>query len=396
MMLKIDSGVSSGIPRVKGSPKPRVSEHPSSVVDGGVLMLGTSPEMRGGVAAVVAVLRDSGLFEYARVRYVVTHVDGGRWRKLGTFVGATFQVVRVLLTGEVSVVHAHVSANGSFWRKAFLLWVARRFRVATIFHLHDGNFERYAARGFGGGLLRRCIRHTLQASDVVIVLSERSARWMQQFSPRSRVRVIGNPVRLPAHQRGVGDRRQAGEAVGQILFLGMICEAKGSFDLLKAFAAFRSRVSGWRLIVGGNGEVDRFLLQAEHLGVRADIDFLGWISGTDKERTLSSADIFVLPSYTEGMPVSLLEAMAYGSAVVATPVGGVPDMMTPDRHGLWIEPGNIDDLAATLERLAGSPELRASLGAAARRHVLTNYSAETAMAKILVAYSEALLGARAD
>ncbi len=339
-------------------------------------MLGTSPEMRGGVAAVVAVLRDSGLFARARVQYVVTHVDGGRLRKLRKFIGALLQVIRVLMAGQVAVVHAHVSASGSFWRKAILLWVARRFRLGTIFHLHDGNFERYAESGFGGPVLRWCIRRTLEASDVVIVLSERSARWMQEFSPSCRVRVIGNPVRLPARHRRVCDRDKDGEVVGRILFLGMICEAKGSFDLLRAFAVFRARVSGWRLVIGGHGEVDRFLEDAAHIGVRTDIDFLGWISGPDKERALSSADIFVLPSYSEGMPVSLLEAMAYGSAVVATPVGGVPDMMRPNLHGLWVDPGNVDDLAATLERLARSPDLRASLGDAARQHVLANYSSK--------------------
>ena len=394
-MLKVDSRGIDGVGRADGASPLRVEQR-HDAPHRGVLMLGTSPEMRGGVAAVVAILRDCGLFEREHVRYVVTHVDGSRWRKLAQFVGAAARVLRVLLSGNVSIVHAHVSANGSFWRKAALLWVARRFGCATVFHLHDGNFERYVEHGFGGPLLRWCIRRTIGASDVVIVLSERWAKWMRQFSPRSRVHVIGNPVRLPPQDQrlpAVGDKPAASS---RVLFLGMICDAKGSFDLLRAFAIFRSQTPGWRLVVGGNGEVERFLEQAKSLGVRDDVDYLGWVSGDEKNRALAAADIFVLPSYGEGMPVSLLEAMAYACAVIATPVGGVPDMMTPESHGLWIEPGDVAGLAAALERVAGSPELRASLGAAARQHVLAEYAAATVSEKISQAYDDALLRMRAQ
>lgn len=394
-MLKADPrGIHDG-DRAEQAPPFRVEQR-RGAAHRGVLMLGTSPEMRGGVAAVVAILRDCGLFERARVQYVVTHVDGSRWRKLAQFMGAAARVVRVLLSGNVSIVHAHVSANGSFWRKAALLWIARRFGCATVFHLHDGNFERYVDHGFGGALLRGCIRRTIGASDVVIVLSERWAQWMRQFSPQSRVHVIGNPVRLPPQERRVPSVGDTPAASGRVLFLGMICDAKGSFDLLRAFAVFRSRMPGWRLVVGGNGEVERFLEQAVALGMRDDVDYLGWVSGAEKNRALAAADVFVLPSYSEGMPVSLLEAMAYGSAVIATPVGGVPDMMTPELHGLWIEPGDVSGLAAALERVAGSPELRARLGAAARQHVLAEYAAETASEKICRAYDDAWQRMRAE
>jgi len=394
-MLKADPHGIHGGDRAEGTPPFRVEQR-REAPHHGVLMLGTSPEMRGGVAAVVAILRDCGLFERARVQYVVTHVDGSRWRKLAQFMGAAARVVRVLLSGNVSIVHAHVSANGSFWRKAALLWIARRFGCATVFHLHDGNFERYVDHGFGGPLLRWCIRRTIGASDVVIVLSERWAQWMRQFSPQSRVHVIGNPVRLPPEERRVPSVGDTTAASGRVLFLGMICDAKGSFDLLRAFAVFRSRMPGWRLVVGGNGEVERFLEQANALGVRDDVDYLGWVSGAEKDRALAAADVFVLPSYSEGMPVSLLEAMAYGSAVIATPVGGVPDMMTPEVHGLWIEPGDVSGLAAALERVARSPELRARLGAAARQHVLAEYAAATASGKICRAYDDAWQRMRAE
>jgi glycosyltransferase involved in cell wall biosynthesis len=371
----------------------------SEVTDGSViasnriaLMLGTSPEMRGGIAAVVAAFRDGGLFDWARVRYVATHVDGGRLRKMAQFLNAFFVALRLLMSGQVAIVHAHVSSKASFWRKALLLWIARRFGTSTIFHLHSGGFDAYAAHGFGGPVLRWCIRQTLEASSVVVVLSERWAVWVRNFAPRSRVRIVGNPVRIPTIVAKTQLPAES-EAGGRVLFLGMICDAKGSFDLLRAWVDFRKQTRGWRLVVGGNGEVERFLDEALRLGVRDDVDFIGWVSGTDKEREFSTADIFALPSYKEGMPVSILEAMAYGVAVIATPVGGVPDMMQPDLHGLWVEPGDVTALTRCLERLAQSPELRARLGEASREHVLAHYSTETVVAQMREVYRDAIAGA---
>ena len=359
-----------------------------------VLMLGTNPAMRGGIAAVVAALRDGGLFERAKVRYVATHVDGGHFAKLNQFAQAVFSTIRALATRHVALVHAHVSSNGSFWRKSLLLWIARAFGVPTIFHLHSGGFETYAARGLGGPLLRWWIRHTLEASNVVIVLSARWADWAHRFAPRARVRVVGNPVHVPAavEHKHADDARIG----GRVLFLGLICDAKGAFDLLRAWVDFRASDPGWRLVVGGNGEVERFLGEATRLGIRSEIDYLGWVSGAEKESQLARADIFVLPSYGEGMPVSVLEAMAYGACVIATPVGGVPDMMERDVHGLWVEPGDVPGLASCLRQLARSPALRRSLTTAARDHVVAHFSLETTVTRVCDVYREAIELARAQ
>ena len=350
-------------------------------------MVGTSPDMRGGVASVVAAFRDGGFFRWANVRYVITHVQGSSYQKAWQFLKALSMTIRALANERVAIVHAHVSSNGSFWRKALLLWIARQFGVPTIFHLHGGGFSGFAEHGFGGKVLRAAIKSTLEASTTVVVLSGRWADWVREFAPRSHVRVVGNPVRIPdvAHEVRQAMERSGG---GRVLFLGLICDAKGAFDLLRAWVAFRTRVPHWRLVVGGNGEVDRFLQEAEQLGIREDIEYLGWLDGADKERELSIADIYVLPSYKEGMPVSILEAMVFGAAVIATPVGGVPDMMTPDVHGLWVRPGDVESLAQTLERLANSPELRATLACASRQHVAAHYSMETVLESLRAVYRE--------
>ena len=379
-------GVKSGVDRLTGgSPAPIV------------LMVGTSPEMRGGIASVVAAFRDGGFFAWANVRYVITHVQGSHRQKAWQFLKAISMTIRILANESVAIVHAHVSSKGSFWRKALLLWIARRFGVPTIFHLHSGGFSGFADHGLGGRVLRAAIKSTLEASTTVVVLSERWADWVREFAPRSRVRVVGNPVRIPDIGYDARPPVEPGSS-GRVLFLGLICDAKGSFDLLRAWVAFSARVPQWRLVVGGNGEVDRFLQDAERLGISGEVEYVGWLSGSEKDHQLSIADIFVLPSYAEGMPVSILEAMAFGAAVIATPVGGVPDMMKPEIHGLWVQPGDVPALAQALERLANSPELRAKFARASREHVIVHYSTQTVLECLRTVYREvaAAQGDRGD
>jgi glycosyltransferase involved in cell wall biosynthesis len=352
-----------------------------------MVMLGTSPNTRGGIASVVSTYRAGGLFDFVRIRYVATHVDGTRLAKGWRFICAVAELTVQLMLGRVAAVHAHVSSSASFWRKSMLLLLCRRFGLPTIFHLHSGRFAEWASPSRGSGIRQWWIRNTLESSSMVVVLTPTWATWIKEYAPHANVVVLGNPVSVPVAMPP-DDQRASFSGPGRVLFLGWIYDFKGCYDLLKSWAMFREHCPGWRLAVGGKGEVDNFLAEAERLGVREDIDFLGWVTGDDKDRELRRADIFVLPSYREGMPVSVLEAMAYGVSVIATPVGGVPDMMTPGVHGLWVQPGDITGMSDRLVQLAQSAELRASLAHEARLHVIRRNSVEAVLEQLTGLYDD--------
>jgi len=359
-----------------------------------VLMLGTDPNTRGGIAAVIKTYRSGGLFDRVKITLVATHQDGSRWAKGRRFVGAMAAAILNIVGGRSALVHAHVSSRASFWRKSILLALARLFGVPTIFHLHSGGFAEWCASpGRFASLRRWWVLRTLERSDAVVVLTKNWALWMQDFAPRARVTVVGNPVEVPKWKPN-DEARGSRNGCGRVLFLGWIYDFKGVYDLLQAWVLFRKACPGWRLVVGGKGEVDRFLAEAERLNVSSDLEFLGWVAGADKERELRRADIVVLPSYSEGMPVSVLEGMAYGAAVATTSVGGVPDMMQEGVHGLWMKPGDIHGIANTLSQLATDQGLRSRLTEAAFAHVLANNSVEASLRPLLATYIR-LTGAKA-
>jgi glycosyltransferase involved in cell wall biosynthesis len=272
-------------------------------------------------------------------------------------------------------VHAHAASNASFWRKSAVLAIARAFGVKTIFHLHGGGFEHFAERRCGP-LARRWVRHTLEASDGVIVLSPRWDAWTRHFAPAARVHVLGNPVDLPA----VPDE---GQRSSLLVYLGLVSDTKGCFDLLRAFGRLADRFSAWRLVVAGDGDIDRLREEAARAGLAGTVDVPGWIEPIARDALLDRAAIFVLPSYAEGLPMGMLEAMAHGTAVVATRVGGIPDTIADDVDGLLVPPGDIDALAAALERLMCDPALRHALGRAGRQRV-ARFSIDRILARLEV------------
>jgi len=142
--------------------------------------------------------------------------------------------------------------------------------------------------------------------------------------------------------------------------LGKLGHGKGSYDLGSAFLArpaeLRARA---RLVLAGNGDVEELRKAA---GQDSRITVLPWIDATERDRLLAESDVFVLPSYAEGVPMSLLEAMASGMPCITTPVGGIPDLITQGVEGLLVPPGNVEQLSLALTRMITDDGLRTAAG----------------------------------
>lgn len=355
-----------------------------------ILMLGTAPQGRGGVAALVAVLQAGGLFERAAVRYVSTHREGGFLAKLGAAASGFWQAARACLFEHPAIVHAHASSGASFARKSLLLLLARASGCQTIFHLHGGSFRQFATVR-SGALMRRWIRHTLERSSLVIALSDGWAGFVRGYAPRARVAVVPNAVRLPGR---AGARAGSGTPqAGRILFLGRLEASKGLAELLDAAALLAPRFPALRLVLAGTGEPDTWRQAAAARGIGDRVELPGWLDGTARDAELARAAVFCLPSHAEGLPMSLLEAMAAGCATVASAVGGIPEVLVDGDNGLLVPARDAGALADALARLLDDAGLRARLGGRARRTVEQHYSTEAVCGRLAAIYND-LAGAR--
>jgi glycosyltransferase involved in cell wall biosynthesis len=354
-----------------------------------VLMIGTAPGGRGGVASVVEVLRRGGLFERESVRYLSSHREGSRSAKAVTAFDAFWRLGLACLNARPAVVHAHVASRASFARKSLLLLIARAAGCRTIFHLHGAEFDLYAGAE-SGPALRWWIRHTLERSSVVIALSDSWAAFLRGYAPAARIVVVPNSVPLPSPPEPGRTKEQP----GRILFLGRVDAGKGVFELLEAVAALAPAFPQVRLVIGGVGELDRVRRRADELGIGERVSLPGWIDGADKQRELALAQVFCLPSHAEGLPMALLEAMAAAKAVVASTVGGIPEAVADGANGLLVAPGNAGALAGALATLLKDAALRVRLGDGARATVRERFSTEAALGQLSALYRELAEGCR--
>src|SRR5437763_291119 len=135
------------------------------------------------------------------------------------------------------------------------------------------------------------------------------------------------------------------------LFLGHLEAAKGIYDLLDALAGVRSAVPDVRLACAGDGDRIGVARYAENLGIAEAVKFTGWVGPSGKRALLEHAAVFALPSYEEALPVSLIEAMSAGVPVVATPVGGIPEVVADNTSGFLVAPGDKGALERARRRL---------------------------------------------
>lgn len=327
-----------------------------------VLAIGPAPagpESRGGMATVMShmtALTDPSV----SVRVVPTYVDAARWRWLWVGVRGMLLSSWLILAGRVDVLHVHLGHGGSVARKALPLWTARMRGVPALIHAHSFDFAGWY-RGQRPAI-QRGVRWGLRADRWIILGRELADEYAEclQLDP-DQVAVLQNPVRIPERTASSDSDTVA------VVSLGRLGQRKGTYDIIRAAAALAPEVrAALHIHLAGDGEVEqvRTAVISAHVGDVVTVH--GWLDAAAGAQLLSGADVFVLPSYAEGLPMALLEAMASAVAVITSPVGSIAEVVRDGENGVLVAPGDIGALAAALTLLTTDENERRRLGAAAR------------------------------
>lgn len=346
-------------------------------------MIGPSPAARGGMATVVATLLDNGYADGGRCRFIATHVDGGPARKAVRAAGALLEFAGLLARGKVALLHVHVASGVSFWRKAAFIKLAQAAGCPVIFHLHGGEFRDFLERRLSERR-RRFALSMMQRCTAGFALTQDSAAWLSDKCGMRIVEVFPNPISAP-HLDMVDVRRAR---TTEILFLGRLEEKKGVFDLVRAFAIVHQKLPEARLVLGGDGDAEKIRELAEELGVAPLISLLGWVGPRQKAELLGRAAVFVLPSHFEQMPMTILEAMSFGTPVVATNVGAVPEMLAHGKPECVVSVKQIAALAASILSIMTDNIRRDTLAMQGLERVRSEYIVETVINRLRRRYQE--------
>jgi len=346
-----------------------------------VLMVGTDLGGTGGIRAVVSGYVAAGLFERFAGTYVATHRPGSAWTKARAALRGWWRVALSLARLDAPLVHVQTASRASFWRKSIVCLMARAAGRPYILHVHGGEFMKFYERECRPPA-QRYIRYILAHAALVIALSEQWRERLLTIVPTAPVEVLPNGVTLP----DLAAVSRDGDGEQTLLFVGDLNRAKGTYDLIRAFARVAGRFPNLRLVCAGGGATQAVRQFAAQADIQHRVACPGWLGPERLRAELAKATIFVLPSYAEGMPMALLEAMSWGLPVIATPVGGVPQVVRPEVNGVLIAPGDIDGMAAAIARLMSDPALRSTLGTEARRTIEESYSLEATLERLAAIY----------
>ncbi|HEX8752621.1 MAG TPA: glycosyltransferase family 4 protein [Solirubrobacterales bacterium] len=326
-----------------------------------VLQMGPDPSLGGGMAAALRALLDSPLADAYELEVVPTYRTAAPARRGLVFLGALARLAVWSLRRRGRIVHVHATVRGSTYRKSICVLVAKLLGRRVLLQVHAGAKEVAVFRSRTTGPFLRLFRAAFAAADSVVAVSRASAAALESAYGISGVGVVPNAApRIPAFTR-----QPSGGKGPLVAYLGGFANpAKGGDVLAGALAEATAAEPRLRVALAGPGELPPEA--AALVSGSADVRWLGWLGPDEKDELMREAEIFAMPSRSEGLPMALLEAMAYGAAIVATEVGGIPETVRDGQDVLLVPAENPGALAAAILRLAADPELRARLGAAAR------------------------------
>jgi glycosyltransferase involved in cell wall biosynthesis len=344
----------------------------------------------GGVGTFIRYLEDEWATQPGgpKVRVIDTRGKGGKASMAWHFLVAVSSLLSLGLIGRIDLLHIHMSAYGSALRKGILTVLGSMLGIPVILHMHGSNFGEFFAKlpGFG----RRALRFALNKAHHIIVLGNgwRDFLISEAGVAPHKIVIIFNGVPGPIHHTERLPCR-SGDAV-RIVFLGQLGERKGVPELLAAFQSEKLASRAWTASVAGDGAVDEARAVVAKAGLQGRVAIPGWLSREATTDLLRKADIFVLPSHFEAMPIAILEAMAHGVAVIATPVGAIPEFLTDGQNALLVPPGAREKLADALARLIDDAVERGRLGIAGHQVFCDRFHIGVAARRILALYHSAM------
>lgn len=304
----------------------------------------------GGISAVVQYWSEyiDGLQYYPT--YKLSNIFVRLWYFLSAYVQLTF---RMLTDKDVKVLHLHTAADGSFWRKAQLIKLGHFFRKKVVLHVHASRFKDFY--NDSSAKKRKWIKRILTKVNVLIVLSESWKEWFINIGvPQDKIVILHNitpyPTIMPTAKKEDGKIH--------FLFLGEIGKRKGVFDIIRGIAMNKNQLLGrMELKIGGNKNEEELRKQIKDYNLQEIVTFEGWVSGNKKLELLNWADVYILPSFNEGLPISILEAMSYGMPIISTPVGGIPEVLKDNLNGTIITPGNAKEISNAMMKYIMTPDI---------------------------------------
>lgn len=337
---------------------------------------------KGGMVSVTKNYLDYKDWDEFKVVFIPTHFDTNKYLLILYFGIRYIQILIYILFGNYQIAHLHTAERGSFWRKRFLLRTFHKFGIKVVLHHHAAEFEDFYNKCSDGQ--KQKVQKTLAEADVNIVLSGSLVSMIEDKQPKANVEVLYNAVKTP-------EKNPYSVTARNVLFMGRLGVRKGTFDLLEAIKNLDNQISSdVKFYLCGDMGENEVRAKVKDLGIEHRIAHIGWIDGTQKKEIFTHTMIHCLPSYNEGLPMSILETMSLGIPNISTNIASIPEVLHDGENGFLITPGDVDALANKLLVLINEEELRLRFSLAAYDTIKSEFSFNTNAAKLKQIYRDLL------
>jgi glycosyltransferase involved in cell wall biosynthesis len=339
-----------------------------------VLMIGPGKDVVGGITTLVEVLVPV-LEKQVDLSYLPT-VHNRPMKDSGRFSGQNIilafsqyaRFLSVLFRSRPQVIHIHTSQGIAWLKDTFYIIVGKLYGARVVLHIHAADYD--DLYGKKGRLVQRYTRWAMGLNDAVISVSDEWKQRLGGIVPAKKVFSFTNCIAVDSFSPYPADRLL--DEV-RAMFIGSVGSRKGAFDLLEALGRMKSAGCVLPTCIAGyeerEGDLEKARARLQELQLADSCELPGMVRGEKKAELFAKANLFVLPSYNEGLPMAILEGMSAGMAVVSTPVGGIPEIVRDGYNGFLVQPGDIDALAEKLAVLARDPALCQLMGKRSREIV---------------------------
>jgi len=363
-----------------------------------VLMIGPGDGVGGGISALVETIIPT-LRQQVDLLYLPTVKrrplkESGKISlpNMALAVSQFARFLSALYRFDPHIIHLNTSQGIAWFKDTFFVFVGKAYGCRIVLHMHGGNFDKLYDKN--PRFMQTYTRRVMNLTDAIIAVSTEWRRRLAQIVPVDHIFSFQNCVAVDAISPHLANRSNH---MAMALFLGRIGPRKGAFDLLEAMGRLQAINCPLQVWIAGSeerhGDQLRAVARWEELQLLDKCQLVGNVHGVEKAELLSKASLFVLPSYDEGLPMAVLEAMAAGLAVISTPVGGIPEVVKDGYNGFLVRPGDVETLAEKLAVLSSDPHLCELMGKRSREMAVRELDVKPYVERLVALY-ESLVGVK--
>ena len=341
-------------------------------------MVGVGPKRVGGMWTVAEqYLKSKEYNDKVNLWYVATSTNGSKITRLLCMILGYIKILWILNTKTIDIVHIHMAEKGSTFRKGRVAKWAKKKDKKVIIHLHAGPFM--AWYGSISKNKQKKVRDYFDCADKIFVLGEYWKNELTKIIPAHRMFVLYNGVDCP-------EKNPYEIASKDIVYFGVMRKEKGTYDLIKAISLINDQLpQNTKVILCGNDLEGNIHETITNAGLEDRFILPGWVNGAEKEKIYQKACLDVLPSYFEGLSMTILEAMARGIPVITTNISTMPEVL--GENGVLVQPGDYKALAKNILKMCMDDENRSRISSEEFNRAKTLFSKENFINSTILQYN---------